>query len=324
MPAFWNKQTAVEETLQELNDYEYNLLQYNQWRSLFEDTKAALELLELQTDAELLCEAQTNISQLSRELDQFEIQQLLTGTYDRNGAFLTITAQSDGTDAQDWVGLLLQIYAKWGESKNYQVRLVECCEGDWIGFKFATAEIAGRYAYGYLKSEQGKHRLKRISPFNADGKCQTSTSGVEVIPIVDLDIPQKDLEIITSRSGIKSGQNANGVQTWVRIVHIPTGISVTCRAERSQIQNRDKALSILKSKLWAIAHSLGVQEIAQIQPDKIKALSSNLIRDYIFHPHQLVKDLRTGLQTSAVTEVLNGNIDFLIGAYLRQENQLVI
>lgn len=323
-PDFWDDQAAVQKTLQELNDYEYNLLQYNEWRSLFEDTKAALELLELEADAQLLQEAETNITQLNQELDRWEIQQLLTGTYDRNGAYLVITAGADDAEAQDWAGMLLRMYAKWGESKNYQVRLVECGEGDWIGFKFATLEIAGRYAYGYLKAEQGTHWLKRISPFNGDGKCQISTARVEVIPIVDLNIPEKDLEIITSRTGSKGGQNANMVQTWVRIVHIPTGITVTCREQRSQIQNRDKALSILKSKLFAIAHFLGVQEIAQIQPDKIEALSSNLIRDYVFHPYQLVKDLRTGLETSAVTEVLNGEIDFFIRAYLRQQNQPVV
>ena len=318
---FWQDRKTSERILKELNSLKERLKFLDDARGKLDDIKVFIELAHEENDVAFLMEGKEEIDKLEKVISQREIETLLSGKYDKENAILTIHSGAGGTESNDWVEMLLRMYLMWADKKGYKSKITETLPGETIGFKRVTVIIEGEYAYGYLKTERGIHRLVRISPFDANKRRHTTFASGDVIPFiqdkeVDFEIPEKDLKIDTFRAQGAGGQHVNKTDSAVRITHIPTGIVVSCQNERSQFQNKATALKILKSKLLELRRKEQEEEINRLRGEKKDIAWGSQIRSYIFYPYQLVKDHRTDFETSNINAVMNGEIDNFIKEYL--------
>lgn len=322
-PNFWDNQDQAQSVISESNVLKNIVNDYKELVDLHEDLEVSLALVEEEGDEELASELEPGIKELQSKLNDFELHLLLNEPYDQNNAILELHPGAGGTESQDFASMLLRMYTRWAENKGFKVETLNFLPGEEAGVKSVSLLIQGHNAYGYLKAEKGVHRLVRISPFDASGRRHTSFVSCDVMPELDdnveIEISPDEIKIDTYRSSGAGGQHVNTTDSAVRITHLPTNTVVTCQSERSQIQNRERAMKMLKAKLFQLELEKQKQELAEIRGEQTEIGWGNQIRSYVFHPYNMVKDHRTNVETGNTQSVMDGEIDMFIDAYLRSK-----
>ena len=320
-PGFWDDPETSNRKMKELKNMKDTVGEFTKLSTQYDDILTLIEMGYEENDESLVAEIRGELDEFIKEFDELRISTLLSGEYDKNNAILKLNAGAGGTESCDWCGMLYRMYTRWAERKGFSVEVLDYLDGDEAGIKSVTFQVNGVNAYGYLKSEKGVHRLVRISPFNAQGKRQTSFVSLDVMPDIeedlDVEIDEKDLRIDTYRSSGAGGQHINKTSSAIRITHIPTGTVVQCQNERSQFQNKDKAMQMLKAKLYLLKQEANVEKLSDIRGEVKEIGWGNQIRSYVLQPYTLVKDHRTDVETGNVDAVLDGGLDIFINGYLK-------
>ena len=318
---FWDDAEASAKVIREVKGLKNTIEEFEKLQTLYEDVETLIEMGYEEEDETILEEVKESFASLDRQLDEMTVSTLLSGEYDGDNAILTIHAGAGGTESCDWANMLYRMYCRWADSRGFSYEVLDFLEGDEAGYKSVTLQINGENAYGYLKSERGVHRLVRISPFNAAGKRQTSFVSCDVMPDIDEDIDieinEDDLKVDTYRSSGAGGQHINKTSSAVRITHIPTGIVVQCQNERSQFQNKDRCMKLLKAQLYLKAQQENAEKISGIRGEVSDNGWGSQIRSYVMQPYTMVKDHRTNEEVGNIQSVLDGNINPFINAYLK-------
>lgn len=323
-PDFWNDVEHSNEVMKTVKGLKDILEAYNRVEEEYDEVETLIEMAEEEEDISLLTEIEGTLNQFKEDFEALRIQTLLSGEFDKDNAIVTLHAGAGGTESCDWTGMLMRMYTRWAEKRGFSTEILDYLEGEEAGVKSVTIQINGENAYGYLKSEKGVHRLVRISPFNAAGKRQTSFSSCDVMPDIEedvsVDIKDEDLRIDTYRASGAGGQHINKTSSAIRITHLPTGIVVQCQNQRSQHQNKDKAMKMLASKLYVLKQQENQERLDDIRGDISENGFGSQIRSYVMQPYTMVKDHRTGMEVSNVNGVLDGNVEPFMNAYLKWIN----
>ncbi|WP_134163546.1 peptide chain release factor 2 [Evansella clarkii] len=322
-PSFWDNQDEAQKIINENNVLKSSVDAYKKLSEKHEDLEVSYELVKEEGDEELAAELEEGVKELADELNNFELELLLSEPYDKNNAMLELHPGAGGTESQDWASMLLRMYTRWAEQRGFKVETLNYLPGDEAGVKSVTLHIKGHNAYGYLKAEKGVHRLVRISPFDSSGRRHTSFVSCEVMPELDdnveINISPDEIKVDTYRASGAGGQHINTTDSAVRITHTPTNTVVTCQSERSQIKNREQAMKMLKAKLFQLELEKQRQELDEIRGEQSDISWGSQIRSYVFHPYNMVKDHRTNYETGNTQAVMDGDLDPFIDSYLRSQ-----